>query len=97
MPILEEAERLAEVNVEAEPNIEAIYLFPSDTEIRLVELDPTALPGEDVTPYYFNPEPASNIHHPFAIALILPQEFRVALPPAEWGNWDAAVKIWPRK
>lgn len=39
----------------AEPTISRIYLFPSDNQIRLVELDTTMTASDDVgvVPFYF--------------------------------------------
>lgn len=89
------AQRLAEANHEAEPHIEKIYLFPSDQEIRLVEVDPTTPPSDEVEPFYFEPDLAGGIPFRSAIALIRPdEESRIKLPRG-WGSWSAARQIWP--
>lgn len=87
---------LAEMNAGAEPAIEEIYLFPSDEEIRLIEVDSTAIPSEEITPFYFDPSPEDGVPFPMGIAMIRPAE-RKLKPPSSWGSWDVAEKIWPRK
>ena len=94
--IREAARRLAAANVEAEPALHAVYLFPSECEIRLIELDPTALPSERITPFYFGPDPQGGIAYPSAIALLRPDETHLT-PPEGWGVWDDAVLLWSRK
>lgn len=91
------AQRLWEDNVAAEPAIRAVYLFPSDEEVRLVHLDPTAAPSRDeqtFTPYYFGANAASGVPYPSAIALIRPEEKNVLLPPEGWGDWAQAEQVW---
>ncbi len=92
--IREAARRLAEANVEAEPALHAVYLFPSEREIRLIELDPNALPSERITPFYFGPDPHGGIAFPSAIVLLRPEEIHLT-PPEGWGTWDDAVLLWP--
>lgn len=51
---------LARMHVQSAPEIKEIYLFPSSPEkeeIRLIEIDPTTTPSEEIIPYYFNPDP----------------------------------------
>ncbi len=90
------AHNLVAHNVEAEPNLEAVYLFPAEDEIRLIELDPTALPSEEIAPFYFDPDPRGGIPYRMAIALILPEERDRLAPPSTWGSWEDARIIWHR-
>jgi hypothetical protein len=93
------AELLARDNAEDEPNIREILLFPDEEgeEIRLVEIDPTAMPSQDcVVPFYFEPDSQSEIPFRLAIALILPEEkYRLKLPEG-WGTWEQGKTMWPR-
>lgn len=93
--IWEAARRLAAANVEAEPALHAVYLFPAEREIRLIEVDPTALPSKQITPFYFGPDPQGGIPFPSALALLRPEE-RDLPPPEGWGAWDDAVLLWSR-
>jgi hypothetical protein len=93
------ARRLAEWHAEAEPNIIEIILFSDKRgeEIRLVELDTSAMPKEErIAPFYFAPEPPDAPMW-LAVALILPeQKGRLHLPEG-WGTWDEAETIWVRE
>ena len=88
---------LAEYNVESEPAITKIYLFPDDTEIRLVVVDPTTLPSkpEVVSPFYFAASPGEGLPYPSAVALILPEEEGRLGTPDGW-KWNEAKIIWSR-
>lgn len=89
------ARKMAAANAEAAPETEAIYFFPSQNEIRLIETDPTTLPSTEIVPYYFGAAPQSGIPYRSSVALIRPEEaFRLA-PPPEWGTWKDAIKLWP--
>ncbi|MGI4789438.1 MAG: hypothetical protein ACRYFS_11385 [Janthinobacterium lividum] len=91
------AQRLADYNVEAAPETEAIYYFPHPDEIRLIETDPTTLPSDPMVPYYFGASPKSGVPYRSAIVLIRPEEAeRIATPPG-WGDWKEAIKIWPHE
>jgi hypothetical protein len=84
------ARRLADFNREAEPGLQAIYLFPAEDEIRLIEVDPTTLPSDSIEPYYFGADPANRLFFPSAIALIRPEEVGVLALPEGWGTWSEA-------
>lgn len=95
--IEEVAQKLADYNVEAAPETEAIFFFPHPDEIRLIETDPTTLSDAEIVPYHFSASPESGIPFRSSIALIRPEEaFHLPLPP-EWGAWEDAVKLWPKK
>src|SRR5438270_12642126 len=94
--IRQAARRLAEANVAVEPEMEAIYLFPSDEEIRLVEVEPGMIRSEQIIPYHFGPDVEDGTPFPMAIALIHPDDITLP-PPEEWGSWDDAELIWPEQ
>ena len=82
---------MVKANVEAEPAIVKAYLFPSDTEIRLVYVDPTTSPlhaGERIAPYYFSASKGDGSPYVSAIALVLPEEEGSAPLPEGWGDWN---------
>jgi hypothetical protein len=95
--IYEVALRLARHHAEIEPSIQRIYLFPSEEEIRLVEVDEDvpATHGAVMEPWYFNSDPP-RIDFPSGVALIRPDEDRIIQPPEGWGNWDVSELIWER-
>ena len=91
------ARALAAANVEAAPETEAVYFFPNDREVRLIETDPTTLSDTEIVPYYFGASLPDGIAYRSAVALIRPEEaFRLPLPPG-WGTWNDAVKLWPQE
>jgi len=94
MPTIREAaEKLADANLESDPNVKRIYLFPSLEEIRLVEVDETAQPNyldAPLRPFYFSGNASSGVEYISAIALIRPEdEGRIELPE-DWGDWSSA-------
>ncbi|HUO09088.1 MAG TPA: hypothetical protein VM008_12350 [Phycisphaerae bacterium] len=96
---LQEIERqarlLAQENRLAEPEITRIFWFPSEDEVRLVELDATVPPSGDgrIHPYFFRPSPQDGLPAPSGIALIRPDEHRRVELPESWGDWENAVEI----
>ncbi len=90
------AQKLAEANAASASETQEIYLFPDSEEIRLIETDPTTLPSEKIIPFYFSADPAEGIPFRSAIALILPDEKGQLSPPAGWGSWETAIRIWPK-
>jgi len=87
---------LAKANIESEPAIQQVYLFPSDKEIRLVHLDSTTPPSRDeetFAPFYFGSNKATGVPYPSAIALIRPEEKDRLQPPHGWGEWKDAELI----
>lgn len=91
------AQQLAEMNAQAEPNIQEVYLFPDRDEIRLIELDSSTATSRQIQPFYFAPDPTGGIPYRFGIALIRPEEKGILPPPSHWGDWNDAVQIWKRK
>ena len=91
------AQKLANYNLEAAPETEAIYLFPSSDEIRLIETDPTTLSSTEIVPYYFGAVPESGIPFRSSVALIRPEEAHRLAPPSAWGTWEDAIKLWPQE
>ncbi len=95
--VIELARRLAKEHVEGAPELEVIYVFPDEEELRMVEVDPLiprAL-GDRVEPFYFRADPANGLPLLTALAVIRPEEDRVLRLPDEWGAWDDAVQLWP--
>lgn len=95
--ILDEGKRIASANTEFESSISEVLLFPSESEIRIIEIDTVAAPSGCITPFYFKPSPQMRIAHPSGIALIAPEEKGKLKLPEGWGSWDDAVKIWPEE
>ena len=91
------AQTLADYNLEAAPETEAIYLFPHPSEIRLIETDPTTLSSAEIVPYYFGAVPESRIPFRSSVALIRPEEAHRLAPPSGWGTWEEAIKLWPQE
>lgn len=96
--ILKAAKKLAEANAQSDVHVSEIYLFPSNDEIRLIEIDDTCFPnGEKIEPFYFAPDAEGEINYNSAIALILPEEKDKLNPPENWGDWSDAIKLYPEK
>ena len=97
-PTLEDAaRRLAQANADSEPEIQRIYWFKHLDEIRLVAVDRTTLSSENISPYYFDPDPKGDVPYSCAIALITPEEEKNHIPtPPGWGDWDDAIRIWSK-
>jgi len=91
----QQARYLAAENKRNDPDITDVYWFPNEDEVRLVEVNATVPESleEQIRPFYFRPAPAEQLPAPSGIALIRPNEVRRLRPPAEWGNWDTAVRI----
>lgn len=90
-----QARYLAEDNRKAEPDLQGIYWFPHEREVRLVELTeqiPASLDGE-LHAFYFRASPQDNLPAPTRIALIQPSEFGQLRLPADWGDWQVARKL----
>jgi hypothetical protein len=94
-----QAEELAADNRTAEPEIEDIFWFPDENEVRLVEVMPSIPPSHDgrIHPFYFRADPSENLPAPSGIALIRPEECRRLELPKKWGTWDSAVSLNPAK
>ncbi|HVT81973.1 MAG TPA: hypothetical protein VHM90_15115 [Phycisphaerae bacterium] len=92
--IRKQAELLAKDNQEAEPSIQAVYWFPDDQEVRLVEITPVVPLNEDdrLHPTYFAPSPEDGLPAPTRMTMIRPEEWRQLRLPAGW-SYDRAVLI----
>lgn len=91
----QQARMLAEDNYHAEPDIEKVYWFPDEQEVRLVELTeliPISFEGE-VQPFYFRASPQDDLPVVTAVAMIRPNEFGHLRLPDAWGQWDDAILI----
>ncbi len=92
--IEQQARYLARKNREADPSITGIYWFPSNEEVRLVEIVPNIPPsGDSVEVFYFRSDSAHQLPAPSGIALVRPDEFGAKPLPEEWGDWDDGVEI----
>lgn len=83
-------------NREADPDIQEVYLFPNDEEIRLVYVDPNTSSHRgngSITPFYFGRDPKGGLPYRSAIAVIRPEERNTLLPPEEWGTWSNAEAV----
>lgn len=93
--IEKQARYLAKDNREVEPTISNVYWFPSETEVRLVELT-TQIPKSDdnrVHPFYFRSSKKPKLPYPSAIAMIRPDELNKLKLPEGWGTWKDAKEI----
>ena len=93
------AKYLAKIHVENEPElISEVWLFPDqyNKEVRLVELDKTAMPHDNpIAAFGFPPFSESKIPFRVALAVIRPDEKERLDPPPGWGKWNQAKKVWP--
>ena len=93
--IREQALKLAKQDKLAEPNIQSVYWFPDENEIRIIELEKEfiASGSGSVEPYYFSPSLDEGITLPSGIAVIRSDEFRQLHLPKNWGTWDKAEEL----
>jgi hypothetical protein len=96
----EAAEEIARENAEDNTEISEIWLFPDDREVRLIEIDETAMPyppdANRISAYSFPPYPGTRSPFRFAVAVIRSEDKKRLDPPRGWGTWDDAEKIWSR-
>jgi hypothetical protein len=92
--IRQQAEYLAKDNRETEPTIEAVYWFPDEQEVRLVELTPVVPLNEDdqLRPFYFPASVEDDLPSPSGVAMIRPEEWRRLRLPKGW-SYEHAVLI----
>ena len=88
-----QAEALAKANVELEPNIEEVFWFPAEDQIRLIETDPTTPPSDCIAPFYFRPDPSAGTGFTSGLAVIRPDDKDRLDPPKGWGTWKDAERI----
>jgi hypothetical protein len=91
---------LVEEIAKSSDNIIKAYLFPSEEEIRLVEVDKKTIPNrQELLVFYFAPDPQGGVPFPSGIALMRPDEDKAQkpTPPEEWGSWDHAEVIWSKQ
>jgi len=86
---------LARDNKKVEPEIQAIYWMPCETEVRLIEVQSNVVKclSGAVEPFYFDPSPTDGLPAPSGIALIRPDEFGTLNLPGNWGNWEDALLL----
>jgi len=90
-----QAKILAKDNREFEPEITAVYWFPDDDEVRLVEVIPSVpvSPDKVLHPFFFRPSPEDDLPSRSGIALIAPEEEGQIILPGDWGSWSDAIKL----
>lgn len=93
--IKEAAQRLADLNAEAVPEIQEIWLFPNDREIRLIEVHPLLPPDDEIIPFHFPADPVNGVGYPIAVALVSFVNRELHLPE-DWGSWDSAKCLYTR-
>jgi hypothetical protein len=97
--IEKQARLLADEALQGETDIEGVYWFPDDAEVRLIELTEMIPVTEDgaIRPFYFPASPRDDLPSPSGVALIRPAEFgRLALPQ-RWGDWQDAKLLGSRR
>jgi hypothetical protein len=84
------AETLALESVEY-ADVTKVIWFPHESQVRLVEVDPTVRVSPDyrVCPFYVMDEGVEA-----GIALIHPDEERKLVLPDGWGTWDDGVYLY---
>jgi hypothetical protein len=95
--IREQAQLLATENKRSEPDIQKVYWFPDDHEVRLIEVTPSIPASGDgcVHAFHFRPNPGAKLPAPSGVALIRPDEFGNLRLPDRWGDWKDAVELDP--
>ncbi len=93
--IKQQALLLARDNKKVEPEIQAIYWMPCETEVRLIEVQSNTVKclSGVVEPFYFDPSPVDGLPAPSGIALIRPDEFGNLDLPSNWGSWKDAQPL----
>jgi hypothetical protein len=90
-----QAKLLARDNRQAEPQIQKIYWFPHEHEVRLVEVLSSIPASGDgrLHPYFFRASAVDNLPAPSGLALIRPDEVDQIELPADWGRWEGKVEL----
>lgn len=81
------AMRLAVENADAVTDIQEIWFFPNEQEIRLIEINSSIAPDEEISPFHFPAAPNDGYFLPIAVALINPESKTLPLPDS-WGKWE---------
>ncbi len=93
--IKEQAIRIAKENKTADPQIDEVYWFPSEDEVRLVELEENFITSASgcLEPFYFSASPEDELPVPSGIAIIKKEEYKKITLPQGWGKWSDAEKL----
>ncbi len=91
--IEKQAKYLARENRMGASDIERIFWFPDDDEVRLVESTAMVPPEGFVEPFWFRAQPKDDLPAPSGVALIHPSEVGNAVLPDDWGDWNSAVEL----
>jgi hypothetical protein len=84
---------LAKAHKKVEPDLQESWWFPSETEIRLVEVEPGTFKNDFVAPFFFDTAPEKGIRVPSGIAIIRPDEVQTLPLPAGWCEWSDAQRL----
>jgi hypothetical protein len=89
----QEAKRLAEEAKQLDPDIQKIFWFPHQHEVRLIEIDENTVASGTgaVEPFYFDSTDSDPI--PSGVAVIRPEEFGKLKMPEGWGEWSDGEEI----
>ena len=93
--IEQQATELARAHCAADPSIVAVYWFPDDKVVRIVDVDATIPKTTAKTMFHFHyaPDPDAGLPHPSDVGLIKPGEIRTLKLPKGWGTWQDARKL----
>lgn len=85
--------RLVRETWETNQDVQDVYWFPDETEIRLIEITPNQVIGlcGEVEPFYF--DATKEVPYPFGLAVINTNDVgKLRLPP-RWGEWNDAIVL----
>jgi hypothetical protein len=84
---------LAQEAWDASPDVKAIYWFPNEHEVRLVETcrDMVISLSGYVEPFYW--DSTEDVPFPTGVAAIRPEEIGKLELPEGWGGWEQGIKL----
>jgi hypothetical protein len=87
------AQFLAQEAWDADDGVQAIYWFPDEHEVRIIEACHNTVVSLSgcVEPFYFNA--TEEVPFPSGIAVIRPQEVGNLTMPEGWGKWEQGIKL----
>ncbi len=97
--IEKQARMMAEEARLNDPGITGVFFFPTDQEVRLIEVvsDVPVASGDRVNVFYFNPAPDCGMPALSGVGVVRPDDLgRVALPEG-WGDWKDGIKLYPQQ
>jgi hypothetical protein len=96
--MLEIAKKLAEYHRSADPSTSEIFLSPSQSEIRLIEVSKEVPNSNEVLAISFKAAPEDGIPYPSVVILLSPKEWDsvqsglLALPES-WGDYSSFIPL----